>query len=971
MLISPYKFLDSYSKEDRDIFFGRDKEIRELYSRVFESRILIVYGTSGTGKTSLINCGLANRFNDSDWLPVTIRRGNNINRSFFDSLERIGITKISDNSKKSSGNKTTDIVKKIRSVYLDNFKPLFLIFDQFEELFIFGNSEEKDELIKTIKTVIDSQLQCRFIFSVREEYLGGLTEFEKIIPSFLANRIRIEKMTRQNAIQVIEGPCRLTNIKVEPGFSELLLERLNPDKADVELTWLQVFLDKVFRMASNDGKNINELSLDLFIRTGEVKDLLGSFLEEQISQLDDPEMGLIVLKSFVSVKGTKLQISEEEVIGYSRTFGQNTNKEIVKSLIQKFIRLRILRDKDESDRYELRHDSLAAKIYEKITLVEKELLEVKQFLANAWNIYEKRKLYLTPGDLKYIAPYEERLFLSEDIQGFISGSKRFIHKAKRRRQNVLISVAAITIIVLSFFSIWALKEKSNAIDQQQIAEAQKNIAFKARETAEAAQLEAQKSRVLAERDRNLADSAALVAKLNEKEALRQRELSRSHLAIAEKNAVMARNQEEIANYEKLKAEKAGEEALNAERRALQLSFLSIAQNIALRSLGMENNLELRGLLAVQAFVFNIKNNGKAEDPIIYEALSKALLTLDSSRHFLFSGSPNEIRVLRGKENGVLLSADLDGFIRTWNREGRDSIIYSLPFQTPVNFISSNKNGNIIITQHDNNDLMLSDLVNSSDKNLNYQILSGHGDYIRTNAFSEDGKYLATAARDSIVIIWDLKVKPAAKLTFLKTLSGVRSIVFCSSDSLIMAQEDGTILLWNIAKDVKTTIYSATEEKPLCLAWSKNRNILAAGYSNGSLLIFDLNNNKVAEPASYKVHTSGIDLITFNADFSLLATSGWDKTIKFYNYQEFFEKGNAVGGSKHIKNINCRIRSLIFTADNKLVAGLSDRSIRIWETSSEKLASLLCSLVTRNMTPEEWDLMVGADIPYEPGCFRNP
>jgi hypothetical protein len=35
---SPFKFLDSYTKEDRDIFFGRDREIEELYQRIFESR---------------------------------------------------------------------------------------------------------------------------------------------------------------------------------------------------------------------------------------------------------------------------------------------------------------------------------------------------------------------------------------------------------------------------------------------------------------------------------------------------------------------------------------------------------------------------------------------------------------------------------------------------------------------------------------------------------------------------------------------------------------------------------------------------------------------------------------------------------------------------------------------------------------------------------------------------------------------
>lgn len=59
MIKSPFKFLDSYTIEDREIFFGRDQEITELYRRVFESKILLVYGASGTGKSSLVNCGLA------------------------------------------------------------------------------------------------------------------------------------------------------------------------------------------------------------------------------------------------------------------------------------------------------------------------------------------------------------------------------------------------------------------------------------------------------------------------------------------------------------------------------------------------------------------------------------------------------------------------------------------------------------------------------------------------------------------------------------------------------------------------------------------------------------------------------------------------------------------------------------------------------------------------------------------------
>jgi AAA+ ATPase superfamily predicted ATPase len=130
MIKSPFKFLDSYTLSDREIFFGRDQEISELYRRVFESKILLVYGVSGTGKSSLINCGLASRFDDSDWLPVNVRRGNNIIESINDAFNKQAI---------SSFKKNFSLSEKLQSIYLDQFKPVYLIFDQFEELFIFGS----------------------------------------------------------------------------------------------------------------------------------------------------------------------------------------------------------------------------------------------------------------------------------------------------------------------------------------------------------------------------------------------------------------------------------------------------------------------------------------------------------------------------------------------------------------------------------------------------------------------------------------------------------------------------------------------------------------------------------------------------------------------------------------------------------------------------------------------------------------
>ena len=76
---SPFKFLDPYDKKDIQFFFGRDKETDLLYDMVSKNRIVLVYGQSGTGKTSIIQCGLANAFDPTDWMPFFIRREENIN----------------------------------------------------------------------------------------------------------------------------------------------------------------------------------------------------------------------------------------------------------------------------------------------------------------------------------------------------------------------------------------------------------------------------------------------------------------------------------------------------------------------------------------------------------------------------------------------------------------------------------------------------------------------------------------------------------------------------------------------------------------------------------------------------------------------------------------------------------------------------------------------------------------------------
>lgn len=247
MPTSPFKFLDPYTKEDEKIFFGRDQEIEQLYEMAFEAGLILVYGESGTGKTSLIRCGLASRFDVSDWNDILIRRKNDINQSMWQAIREAARTPIKENA---------TIVQAVESIFLDYFKPVFLIFDQFEELFIegMGRPEEREAFASTIAELLQADLKCKVIFAMREEYLAKLYEFEKVIPSLFDFRLRVEPMKYANAYEVISRTCAHYNIPIDSPEAaiEEIINNISEGKSGVQLSYLQIYLDKLYQNALNN-----------------------------------------------------------------------------------------------------------------------------------------------------------------------------------------------------------------------------------------------------------------------------------------------------------------------------------------------------------------------------------------------------------------------------------------------------------------------------------------------------------------------------------------------------------------------------------------------------------------------------------------------------------------------------------------------------------------------------------------------
>ncbi|MEN2283155.1 ATP-binding protein [Algoriphagus sp. SE2] len=505
----PFKFLDSYDKEDRNVFFGRDEEIDALYEMVFQSSIVLIYGASGTGKTSLINCGLAGKFQPHDWLALMIRRGSDINKSLEEALNNSG-GKIDLDSKETkwfdewgdesgkSNEELSAIGKSIRAVYQNSFRPIYLIFDQFEELFILGTVAEQQLFIENVKGILQSSQPVKLIFSIREEYLGYLFEFERAIPQLMQKKLRVEPMTLEKVKQVIVGAASFegSNITIKAGeedsVAEAIFQKVKGGKKSltIQLPFLQVFLDKLYLNITGDESRQTpaEFTFARVNEMGEIGDVLIDFLEDQVLNISKTlkskykdlniELTWKILSPFATLEGTKEPINKKELIDRL----PELSKSMVDDVVAAFINGRILRHDENSDTYEIAHDALAKPIAEKRSVEETALLEIKRLIKSQVGVKEEAREYFTEKQLAFIEPYLSKFQPSKEEREWVDKSQKFIQeqkelatkkklqeitKKKRERRKWFAIVFAIVVISLGFIVVREIQDRKSQIEELQ------------------------------------------------------------------------------------------------------------------------------------------------------------------------------------------------------------------------------------------------------------------------------------------------------------------------------------------------------------------------------------------------------------------------------------------------------------------------------------------------------------------------
>jgi WD40 repeat protein len=228
--VSPYRGLARFEERDADIFFGRDAATAEVLKILWDEPLLVVVGDSGSGKSSLLQAGIAHRVRTNGlggerrWQIISTRPGSNPVQSLRKAL---GGTDLSSDS---------DLIDVFKERIRDE-SPLLLIIDQSEELFTLSSREQDRRLIaETLARVIEQNAKnFRLVIAIRSDYLGSVA----VLPGLrdLIKRPWILKSpTTEELRSIIEQPARNSGYTFEgakkegdPDHGQDLLHRILAD----------------------------------------------------------------------------------------------------------------------------------------------------------------------------------------------------------------------------------------------------------------------------------------------------------------------------------------------------------------------------------------------------------------------------------------------------------------------------------------------------------------------------------------------------------------------------------------------------------------------------------------------------------------------------------------------------------------------------------------------------------------------
>ena len=114
------------------------------------------------------------------------------------------------------------------------------------------------------------------------------------------------------------------------------------------------------------------------------------------------------------------------------------------------------------------------------------------------------------------------------------------------------------------------------------------------------------------------------------------------------------------------------------------------------------------------------------------------------------------------------------------------------------------------------------------------------------------------------------------------------------------------------------------------------------------------------------HNGQVWDLQFSNDGKQLASGSWDATVRLWDLMNPGSPPVVLQDEKYKFYVNC----LSYSSDDKyLYVGMAAKlnNLKKWPTNADLFDSTICTMVTRNLTQDEWETYVATDIKYQKTC----
>ncbi|WP_416865473.1 MAG: High-affnity carbon uptake protein Hat/HatR [Imperialibacter sp.] len=1021
-LFNPFPGLRPFGVEESHLFFGREGQSDEVLVKLAENRFSAVLGSSGSGKSSLMYCGLIPTLYGgfmtqagSNWKIVVLRPGGGPIDNLAESLvekddeysgleeeERLIRKTITATVLRSSSLGLVEAVKQLKKSEDEN---ILILVDQFEELFRYKKTESmtssQDESSAFVNLLMEAVHQfdepIYVTITMRSDFIGECAVFPELTQMINDSHYLIPQMTRDQKRLAIEGPVAVGGGTIAPRLVQQLLNDVgdNPDQLPI----LQHSLMRTWSFWADNHREAEAMDIRHYNAIGTLKEALSQHANEAYDMLSKREKQICeTMFKALTERGSENQgirrptklsviasiagVTEDEVYRVVDKFrepgrsllmpphGKQLESETVidishESLMRIWTRLKSWLDEE----------SRSAEMYLKLSESAGRYQEGRAGLWKmpdlqlALNWQEENRPTLVWGQ-RYNTAYERTIvFLETSKRAYETEqrNKELLQKRQIRRSRIFALVLAGAALVCIFMMIYAFILAAEATKQTVIAEQQAELAQKNADEAQIQSEAAQKSAKEANDQREKAELATTQAIEQKNEADQQRRNAEAATLLAEaarKDAVIAQEeavkQATIANEQKDLATAARVQADEARKNAEDLRYQAIAQSMAIKTAQVKDTTR-KTLIAMQAFNFFREYSNKPYNGDIYLGLYNAWTTENGADVVKWKGHTGGVKsVVYSKDGQNMYTAGSDGRVLKWSmsNDAREGIDVLPVPNTSVNRVVAVSPDEKYLAVGNEDHIQLIDLSNPQAPNL----LDAHGGTVYDLVFLPDASGFVSVGTDG-----KIQRSNFSSFSSLASLNQPVKKLAISADGKTLAAggSDGNVYLYNMANNsLQTTLVNADNIPITSVAFSRNGQFLAYGDQSGRIVIQDI----VAKTtlAELNGHESSVSDLEFNGLTTLLASSGWDKTAKLWVLNDIF------GLPTILNDHGDYVNAVSFSPDGHYLATASnDKFLRVWPTKPDMIAAGLCSEIDRNLDQTEWNQYVGSDIDYEITCPDYP